>query len=121
MNEKIWRFLFFVLLGFSLLFAGASVAATVRCITAERELGECRAELGRIRNELQTASDQQRELREIVRDSKAILDRSTATLSGLREQLRAIRINYEAMEACLRNYRCGDGSSDCDTGSDTSE
>jgi septal ring factor EnvC (AmiA/AmiB activator) len=128
MNEKIWRVLFFVLLGFSLLFAGASVVATVRCITAERELGECRAELERVRTELANASNQQQHLEEglnecarICEDTEKLLNQSVATVSGLREQIRAIRTSYEAMEACLRNYRSGNSTRNCDTGNNSSE
>jgi septal ring factor EnvC (AmiA/AmiB activator) len=128
MNEKIYRVLFFVVLGFSLLFAGASVFVSVRNANTERELGAVRAELERVRTELANASNQQQHLEEglnecarICEDTEKLLNQSVATISGLREQIRAIRTSYEAMEACLRNYRSGDGSSDCDTGSNTGE
>jgi septal ring factor EnvC (AmiA/AmiB activator) len=128
MNEKVWRVLFFVMLGFSLLFAGASVFVSVRCTNTERELGKCRAELGRIRTELANATNQQQHLEEglnecarICEDTDKLLNQSVATVSGLREQIRAIRTSYEAMETCLRNYHSSNGSNDNNTGDNNSE
>lgn len=128
MNEKIWRVLFFVVLGFSLLFAGASVFVSVRCTNTERELGKCRAELERVRTELANATNQQQQLEEglnecarICEDTDKLLNQSVATISGLREQIRAIRTSYEAMETCLRNYRSSNGSNDNNTGNNNSE
>jgi septal ring factor EnvC (AmiA/AmiB activator) len=128
LNEKIYRFLFFVLLGFSLLFAGASVAATVRCITAERELGAVRAELERVRTELANASNQQRELESaitecetIANDTTQLLVQSITTVQGLKEQIHAIRIQFEKMETCLRNYRSSNSTRNCDTSNNSSE
>ena len=128
MNEKIWRVLFFVMLGFSLLFAGASVFVSVRCTNTERELGKCRTELERVRTELANATNQQQHLEEglnecarICEDTEKLLNQSVATVSGLREQIRAIRTSYEAMEACLRNYRSSNSSNDNNTGNNNSE
>ena len=112
MNEKVWRVLFFVMLGFSLLFSGASVYLSVRYANAERELGTVRAELERVRAELANATDQQREFENaitecetIANDTTKLLDQSITTVQGLREQIHAIRIQFEKMETCLRNYR----------------
>ena len=123
MNEKAYRILFYVSLGVALLFAGAGVFVSVRYASAERELGRTRAELERIRTELSNATDQQRELTEslaecaeLCSDTERILSMAVNTVAGLREQLRAIRKNYEAMEACLRNYRGGDSPYNSDTG-----
>lgn len=128
MNEKIYRVLFFVFLFFALLFTGASIYLSVRCTNTERELGKCRTELERVRTELANATNQQQYLEEglnecarICEDTEKLLNQSVATISGLREQIRAIRTSYEAMEACLRNYRSNDGSSDCDTSNNSSE
>lgn len=128
MNEKIYRVLFFVFLFFALLFTGASVYISVRYANAERELGAVRAELERVRAELANATDQQRELESaitecetIANDTTQLLDKSITTVQGLREQIRAIRTQFEKMETCLRNYRSRDGSSDCDTGNNSSE
>lgn len=128
MNEKIYRVLFFVFLFFALLFAGASVFVSVRYANAESELGTVRAELERVRAELANATDQQRELENaitecetIANDTTQLLDQSITSIQGLREQIHAIRIQFEKMETCLRNYRSNDGSSDCDTGNNSSE
>ena len=126
MNEKIYRVLFFVTLLFTLLFAGASVFLSYQCTTAERELGHARAELERIRTELSNATDQQRELTEslaecaeLCSDTERILSVAVTSVQGLREQLHAVRENYEAMEACLRNYSGGSSSNDSSTSSDS--
>lgn len=123
MNEKAYRILFYVSLGVALLFAGAGVFVSVRYASAERELGRTGAELERIRTELSNAADQQRELTEslaecaeLCSDTERILSMAVNTVAGLREQLHAIRKNYEAMEACLRNYRGGDSPYNSDTG-----
>lgn len=128
MNEKIYRVLFFVFLFFALLFAGASVFVSVRYANAERELGAVRAELERVRAELAKATDQQRELESaitecetIANDTTQLLDKSITTVQGLREQIRAIRTQFEKMETCLRNYRSSNGSNDCGTGNNSSE
>ena len=126
MNEKIYRVLFFVTLLSTLLFAGASVFLSYQCTTAERELGHARAELERIRTELSNATDQQRELTEslaecaeLCSDTERILSVAVTSVQGLREQLHAVRENYEAMEACLRNYSGGSSSNDSSTSSDS--
>lgn len=128
MNEKIYRVLFFVLLGFSLLFAGASVFVSVRCTNTERELGAVRAELERVRTELSNATEQQRELEStitecetIANDTTQLLDQSITTVQGLREQIHAIRTQFEKMENCLRNYRSSNSTRDCDTSNNSSE
>ena len=128
MNEKIYRVLFFIFLFFALLFAGASVFVSVRNANTERELGKCRTELERVRTELANATEQQRELESaitecetIANDTTKLLDQSITTVQGLREQIHAIRTQFEKMETCLRNYRSGDSTRNCDTGSDTSE
>lgn len=128
MNEKVWRVLFFVMLGFALLFAGASVFVSVRNANAERELGAVRTELERVRAELANATDQQRELENaitecetIANDTTQLLDQSITTVQGLREQIHAIRTQFEKMETCLRNYRSSNSASNCDTGNNSSE
>lgn len=128
MNEKIYRVLFFVFLFFALLFAGASVYLSVRYANTERELGTVRAELERVRAELANATDQQRELEStitecetIANDTTKLLDQSITSIQGLREQIHAIRAQFEKMETCLRNYRSGNSASNCDTGNNSSE
>lgn len=128
MNEKIYRVLFFVTLVFALLFAGASVYLSIRNTNTERELGAVRAELERVRAELANATDQQREFENaitecetIANDTTQLLDQSITSIQGLREQIHAIRTQFEKMETCLRNYRSSNGSSDCDTGNNSSE
>ena len=126
MNEKIYRVLFFVTLLFTLLFAGASVFLSYQCTTAERELGHARAELERVRTELSNATDQQRELTEslaecaeLCSDTERILSVAVTSVQGLREQLHAVRENYEAMEACLRNHRSSSGTNNSSTSSNS--
>lgn len=128
MNEKIYRVLFFVFLFFALLFAGASVYLSVRYANTERELGTVRAELERVRTELNNAENKQsaitsdlERIAEISSDTERVLSEAVTSVQGLREQIHAIRIQFEKMEACLRNYRSNDGSSDCDTGNNSSE
>lgn len=128
MNEKIYRVLFFIFLFFALLFTGASIYLSVRNANTERELGECRAELERVRAELTNASNQQRELESaitecetIANDTTQLLDQSITTISGLREQIHAIRTQFEKMETCLRNYRSSNSTRNCDTSNNSSE
>ena len=128
MNEKIYRVLFFVFLFFALLFSGASVYLSVRYANAESELGTVRAELERVRAELANATDQQREFENaitecetIANDTTQLLDQSITSVQGLREQIHAIRIQFEKMETCLRNYRSNSSASNCDTGNNSSE
>lgn len=128
MNEKIYRVLFFVFLFFALLFAGASVFVSVRYANTERELGKCRTELERVRTELNNAENKQsaitsdlERIAEISSDTERVLSEAVTSVQGLREQIRAIRIQFEKMETCLRNYRSSNGSSDCDTGNNSSE
>ena len=128
MNEKIYRVLFFIFLFFALLFTGASVYLSVRNANTERELGAVRAELERVRTELANASNQQREFESaitecetIANDTTQLLDQSITTVSGLREQIHAIRTQFEKMETCLRNYRSGNSTRNCDTGNNSSE
>ena len=126
MNEKSYRVLFFVTLLFTLFFAGASVFLSYQCTTAERELGHARAELERVRTELSNATDQQRELTEslaecaeLCSDTERILSVAVTSVQGLREQLHAVRENYEAMEACLRNYRSSSSTDNSSTSSNS--
>ena len=128
MNEKIFRVLFFVTLVFTLLFAGASIFLSYRNTVTERELGNARAELERLRTELSNAENKQsaitsdlERIAEISSDTERVLSEAVTSVQGLREQIHAIRTQFEKMEACLRNYRSGDGSSDCDTGNNSSE
>lgn len=79
---------------------------------ANSELGRVGQELIDTRRELQLATNQQSiitagldECYELTRDTEAILNTSAATISGLREQIRIIRKNYEAMEDRLRYLR----------------
>ena len=128
MNEKIYRILFFVVLGFSLLFAGASVYLSVRNANTERELGAVRAELERVRTELANATEQQRELESaitecetIANDTTQLLDQSITTVQGLREQIHAIRTQFEKMETCLRNYRSSSSTYNYNSSNNSSE
>jgi septal ring factor EnvC (AmiA/AmiB activator) len=128
MNEKIYRVLFFVTLVFALLFAGAGIYLSYRNTVTERELGNARAELERLRTELDNATNKQsaitsdlERIAEISSDTERVLSEAVTSVQGLREQIHAIRTQFEKMETCLRNYRSGDGSSDCDTGNNSSE
>lgn len=128
MNEKIYRVLFFVMLGFSLLFAGASVYISVRNANTERELGAVRAELERVRAELANATDQQREFENaitecetIANDTTQLLDQSITSIQGLREQIHAIRTQFEKMETCLRNYRSSSSTDNYNSSNNSSE
>lgn len=128
MNEKIYRVLFFIVLGFSLLFTGASVFVSVRCTNTERELGKCRTELERVRAELANATDQQRELESaitecetIANDTTQLLDQSINSVQGLREQIHAIRTQFEKMETCLRNYRSSSSTDNYNSSNNSSE
>ena len=128
MNEKIYRVLFFVFLFFALLFAGASVFVSVRYANAESELGTVRAELGRVRAELANATDQQRELESaitecetIANDTTQLLDQSITSIQGLREQIHAIRTQFEKMETCLRNYRSSSSTDNYNSSSNNSK
>jgi septal ring factor EnvC (AmiA/AmiB activator) len=128
MNEKIYRVLFFVTLVFTLLFAGASIFVSYRCTVAERELGNARAELERLRTELDNATNKQsaitsdlERIAEISSDTERVLSEAVTSVQGLREQIHAIRIQFEKMETCLRNYRSGNSASNCNTGNNSSE
>lgn len=128
MNEKIYRVLFFTTLVFALLFAGAGIFLSYRNTVAERELGIARAELERLRTELNNAQNKQsaitsdlERIAEISSDTERVLSEAVTSVQGLREQIHAIRIQFEKMETCLRNYRSGNSSSNCDTGNNSSE
>lgn len=128
MNEKIYRVLFFVFLFFALLFAGASVYISVRYANAESELGTVRAELERVRAGLANATDQQRELEStitecetIANDTTQLLGQSITTVQGLREQIHAIRAQFEKMETCLRNYRSSSSTDNYNSSNNSSE
>lgn len=128
MNEKIYRVLFFVALVFALLFAGASIFLSYRNTVTERELGNARAELERLRTELSNATDQQRELTEslaecaeLCSDTERVLSEAVTSVQGLREQIHAIRIQFEKMETCLRNYRSGNSADNNSIGNSDSE
>lgn len=128
MNEKIYRVLFFVTLVFALLFAGASVYLSIRCANTERELGNARAELERLRTELDNAQNKQsaitsdlERIAEISSDTERVLSEAVTSVQGLREQIHAIRIQFEKMETCLRNYRSGNSADNNSTGSSDSE
>lgn len=118
MNEKIYRVLFFVTLVFALLFAGAGIFLSYRNTVTERELGNARAELERLRTELDNAQNKQsaitsdlERIAEISSDTERVLSEAVTSVQGLREQIHAIRIQFEKMETCLRNYR-SDNSAD---------
>ena len=128
MNEKIFRVLFFVTLVFTLLFAGASIFLSYRNTVTERELGNARAELERLRTELANAENKQsaitsdlERIAEISSDTERVLSEAVTSVQGLREQIHAIRTQFEKMETCLRNYRSGDGSSDYNSSNNSSE
>ena len=118
MNEKIYCVLFFVTLVFALLFAGAGIFLSHRNTVAERELGNARADLERLRTELDNAQNKQsaitsdlERIAEISSDTERVLSEAVTSVQGLREQIHAIRIQFEKMETCLRNYR-SDNSAD---------
>lgn len=128
MNEKIYRVLFFVTLVFALLFAGASIFLSYRNTVTERELGNARAELERLRTELDNAENKQsaitsdlERIAEISSDTERVLSEAVTSVQGLREQIHAIRIQFEKMETCLRNYRSGNSADNNSTGNSDSE
>lgn len=128
MNEKIYRVLFFVTLVFALLFAGASIFLSYRNTVTERELGIARAELERLRTELDNAQNKQsaitsdlERIAEISSDTERVLGEAVTSVQGLREQIHAIRIQFEKMETCLRNYRSGNSADNNSTGNSDSE
>jgi septal ring factor EnvC (AmiA/AmiB activator) len=128
MNEKIYRVLFFVTLVFALLFAGAGIYLSYRNTVTERELGNARAELERLRTELDNATNKQsaitsdlERIAEISSDTERVLSEAVTSVQGLREQIHAIRTQFEKMETCLRNYRSGNSTRNCDTSNNSSE
>ena len=128
MNEKIYRVLFFVTLVFALLFAGTGIYLSYRNTVAERELGIARAELERLRTELDNAQNKQsaitsdlERIAEISSDTERVLSEAVTSVQGLREQIHAIRIQFEKMETCLRNYRSDNSADNNSTGSSDSE
>ena len=123
MNEKIYRVLFFVTLVFTLLFTGASIFLSYRNTVTERELGTARAELERLRAELDNAENKQsaitsdlERIAEISSDTERVLSEAVTSVQGLREQIHAIRIQFEKMETCLRNYRSSNSADNNSTG-----
>lgn len=123
MNEKIYRILFFVTLVFTLLFAGTGIFLSYRNTVTERELGNARAELERLRTELDNAQNKQsaitsdlERIAEISSDTERVLSEAVTSVQGLREQIHAIRIQFEKMETCLRNYRSGNSADNNSTG-----
>lgn len=128
MNEKIYRVLFFVTLVFTLLFAGAGILLSYRNTVTERELGNARAELERLRTELDNAQNKQsaitsdlERIAEISSDTERVLSEAVTSVQGLREQIHAIRIQFEKMETCLRNYRSGNSADNNSTGDSDSK
>ena len=128
MNEKIYRVLFFVTLVFTLLFAGASIFLSYRNTVTERELGNARAELERLRTELDNAQNKQsaitsdlERIAEISSDTERVLSEAVTSVQGLREQIHAIRIQFEKMETCLRNYRSDNSADNNSAGNSDSE
>ena len=128
MNEKIYRVLFFVTLFFALLFAGTGIFLSYRNTVTERELGIARAELERLRTELSNAENKQsaitsdlERIAEISSDTERVLSEAVTSVQGLREQIHAIRIQFEKMETCLRNYRSGNSADNNSTGNSDSK
>lgn len=128
MNEKIYRVLFFVTLVFSLLFAGAGIYLSYRNTVTERELGNARAELERLRTELDNATNKQsaitsdlERIAEISADTERVLGEAVTSVQGLREQIHAIRIQFEKMETCLRNYRSSNSADSNSVGNSDSK
>lgn len=128
MNEKIYRVLFFVTLVFALLFAGAGIFLSYRNTVTERELGNARAELERLRTELNNAQNKQsaitsdlERIAEISSDTERVLSEAVTSVQGLREQIHAIRIQFEKMETCLRNYRSDNSADNNSAGSSDSK
>ena len=128
MNEKIYRVLFFVTLVFALLFAGTGIYLSYRNTVAERELGNARAELERLRTELDNAENKQsaitsdlERIAEISSDTERVLSEAVTSVQGLREQIHAIRIQFEKMETCLRNYRSDNSADNNSAGNSDSE
>lgn len=72
------------------------------------KLGQARNELELTRNQLSAANDKQSEIRDglskciqSVRETETILSQSATTIGEIREQIRAIRENYQYMEEQL--------------------
>ena len=104
----------------------AAICAIIICALAgttiyyRSQLGQCRDELGRVRVELDNATNQQQtitdgltECLELCRDAETVLSESATSLSGLREQIRILRNNYEYMETRLYQLR-GDNAGSYD-------
>lgn len=87
-----------------------SICVSIACGVFHYRLEQTRHELESIRVEYERAQDQQRELREIVRGTDEVLNKSFNTLSGIRSQIEVIRASYQKMENML--YGSGDGNSD---------
>lgn len=98
-------FIAYVFAFFSLLFCTAFSIQTYR-------LANTRCELRKVRAELQLATDRQSEITELVGRTGEILSQSSATIKDIREQIREIRENYEAMESWLLNYNSNNTGSD---------
>ncbi len=64
-------------------------------------LERTRQQLDSVRMELSAATDRQSELAEILKRDGEILSKSSNTIRGIREQITAIRENYEKMENIL--------------------
>lgn len=98
-------FIAYVFAFFSLLFCTAFSIQTYRLANARCELREVRAEL-------QLATNRQSEITELVGRTGEILSQSSTTIKDVREQIREIRENYEAMESWLLNYNSNNTGSD---------
>ena len=93
---------------FSLLFCTAFAIQTYR-------LGSTRQQLAEVRAELQFATDRQSEITELVGRAGEILSQSSVTIKDIREQIREIRENYEAMESWMLNNSSNNIDSDDST------
>lgn len=113
--QKVFSIIICTILGLSTLFFGGTT------LYYRNELGKSVSELGRVRAELAAATDQQQELRELVGDSKSILEQSVTTVSGLREQIRELERSYKKMEDLLWNNSGSNSSNDSGAGDNTGE
>lgn len=113
MQKVVTYILIGILFVSTLFFAGTTIYSGYK-------LRVCVRELESVRTELAAATDKQQELRDILRDSDAILSSSISTVSELRNAIRVIEANYKKMENVLRNNGSSDSANDSGAGDSVS-
>lgn len=95
---------------------GSWVFSGISISNYKHKLGQCRAELESVRIELATATNRQSELADIVEESNAVLCQSVNTVTDLRKQFEAIRVNYQKMESIISEFRNNSNTINYNTG-----